>query len=550
MAGIVGEGGTVRYLPRVTVRLMPKAYSDAERVATDAYSAQIDVLKQARDAAIKKLVEGRRSELAAAKEKYDTELKIALERVTLDPFSVAPDCLMYDSGLDGVVIICDQEHPSELWKVHLSPQLRKLFVHPAIIGTFDVRTFDQESTPIIRNQRGALSAIPLESYQQVPEFSKQIEKAVKKERDQAKLKGTAPLPPEVANAAVRRFITEWFKETITGLGYWRIGNFGNVRPVFFVTAATLLQAASKRTVKSATDKPLSAFIAAKDGINAKYDSQQAEADATFRLGAEGAERKRAAAVDAAMKRTPPVQETATSLQGEAVLTVPTGNFTIIAEDTTTDQHLRWSIPVPPVRASSQAIELTDANALKATPTTIASPAAQVSYPKAGNLSATEREEYNLRYGSRLLKSWTSTALLHDAIPAGDDLEVVDSPLGFGFQLQASSTSVFNTLRMTDNDMAGRFFKDLVAPYLQVLPQDLRTIGGSQAFEAVSLRIAGRKKSFLEKYAVGDAFVLTYIFRVADVESYGNQKIDAQQLLDRGHITYDQGRINVRLVSAQ
>jgi hypothetical protein len=291
-------------------------------------------------------------------------------------------------------------------------------------------------------------------------------------------------------------------------------------------------------------------MAAKDGINATYDSQQAEADATFRLGAEGAERKRTAAIDAAMKRTPPVQETATSLQSEAMLTVPAGDFTIIAEDTTSDQHLRWSIPVPPVRASSQTIELTDANALRATPTTIASPAAQMSYPKAGNLSATERAEYDLRYGSRLLKSWTSTAALHEAIPAGDDLKVLDSPLGFGFQLQASSTSVFNTLRMTDNDMAGRFFKDLVAPYLQALPEDLRTIGGSQAFEAVSLRITGRKKSFLEEYTVGDSFVLTYTFRVADVESYANQKIDAQQLLDRGHITHDQGRINVRLVSAQ
>jgi hypothetical protein len=149
-----------------------------------------------------------------------------------------------------------------------------------------------------------------------------------------------------------------------------------------------------------------------------------------------------------MKRTPPVQETATSLQGEAMLTVPAGDFTIIAEDTTSDQHLRRSIPVPPVRASSQTIELTDANALKATPTTIASPAAQMSYPKAGNLSATERAEYNLRYGSRLLKSWTSIALLHEALPIGADLKVVDSPLGFGFQILASSTSVFNTLRMT------------------------------------------------------------------------------------------------------
>jgi hypothetical protein len=527
---------------------MPRAYSDAERVATDAYSAEIVVLKQTRDTTIKKLVEGRRSELAGAKEEYDKQLRMALESVTLDPFAAAPDCLIDRSLWHWDSAACDQEYGFGE-KVYLSPQLRKLFVHPATIGTFDVRTYNPDNTPIVRNRIAALLAIPIESYQQVPEFSKEIEKAIAQERDRAKLKRGQPLPPEVANAAVVRFRDEWVKGQLSARSY-QLGEFGHVTPDFFVTAATLLQAASKRALKSATDKPQSAFVVAKDGINAKYDSQQAEADAAFGLGAEGAERKRAAAVDAAMKRTPPVQETATSLQGEAVLTVPAGDFTIIAEDTTTDQHLRWSIPVPHVRVPSQTIELTDANALRATPATIASPAAQMRFPKAGNLSATERADYSLRYGSRLLKSWTSIAVPHEAIPIGDDLKVVDSPLGFGFQLNASSTSVFNTLRMTDNDIAGRFFKDLVAPYLQALPQDLRTIGGSQAFEAVSLGIIGNKKSFADQYAVSDYIFLTYIFRISDVESYSNQKIDAQQLLDRGHITQGQGRINVRLVSAQ
>jgi hypothetical protein len=530
---------------------MPRAYSDAERVATDAYSAEIGALKQTRDTTIKKLVEGRRGELSAAKEDYDRELRRAMENVALDPFSAVPDCLRHDDTLRNWGA-CDERYRFGE-TVHISAQLRKLFVHPATIGAFDVRTFNPDNTPIIRNRMAALSAIPIESYQQVPEFSKEVEKAISKERDRAKLKRGQALPPDAANAAVVRFRDEWVKAAVkaaTGGYSYQLRRFGNIDPDFFAAAATILQAESKRAVKSATDKPLSVFIAAKDGINAKYDSQQAEADAMFRLGAEGAEGKRAAAVHAAIKRTPPVQETATSLQGEALLTVPAGNFTIIAEDTTTDQHLRWSIPVPSVHESFQTIELTDANALKATPTTIASPAARMSYPKASDLSATERAEYNLRYGSRLLKSWASIALLHDAIPSGDDLDLLDSPLGFGFQIQASSTSVFNTLRMTDNDIAGRFFKDLVALYLQALPQDLRTIGGSQAFEAVSLRITGSKKSFAEEYAVGDSFVLTYTFRVADVESYANQKIDAQQLLDRGHITQGQGRINVRLVSAQ
>lgn len=549
VAGVVSEGGTVRYLPRVTVRLMPKAYSDAERVATDAYSAEIEALRQTRDATIKKLVDGRRGELAAAKEEYDRAFQRAMENVTLDPFSAAPDCLMYDSILNKVEGTCDQRYGIGN-KVSLSPQIRHLFVHPAIIGAFDVRSYKPESTPIIRNRQSALAAIPLESYQQVPEFSKEIEKAIGKERDRAKLKRTQALTPEVSKAAVARFCDEWVKAARGGYSY-PLKKFGGVRPDFFDTAANLLQAASKRAVKSATDKPLSAYVAGKDTVNATYDARQAEADATFKRGAEAAERTRAAALDAAMKRTPPVQETATSLQGEATLSVPLGDFTIIAEDTTTDQHLRWSIAVPRDRASSPTIELTDANALKATPTTIASAAAQPSYPKAASLSETERAEYNLRYGSRLLKSWTSASVLHDALPVGEDLELVDSQLGFAFQLAAESTSVFNTLRMTDNDMAARFFKDVVAPYLQSLPSDLRTTGGSQAFEAVSLRITGRKKSFADEYAIGDRFVLTYTFRVADVESYANQKIDAQQLLDRSHITHDQvGRISVKLVAAQ
>ena len=96
VAGIVGEGGTVRYLPRVTVRLMPKAYSDAERVATDAFSAEIDAFKRTRDTTIKKLVEGRRSELATAKKDYDRELRSVMENVTLDAFLTTPDCLMHD----------------------------------------------------------------------------------------------------------------------------------------------------------------------------------------------------------------------------------------------------------------------------------------------------------------------------------------------------------------------------------------------------------------------------------------------------------------------
>jgi len=89
------------------------------------------------------------------------------------------------------------------------------------------------------------------------------------------------------------------------------------------------------------------------------------------------------------------------------------------------------------------------------------------------------------------------------------------------------------------------------PYLQSLPTDLKSTGGSQAFQAVTISILGSKKSFTDEYATGDSFWLNYVFRVADVESFAAQKIDAQQLLDRGHLSQDGlGRISVKLVAGQ
>ncbi len=187
----------------------------------------------------------------------------------------------------------------------------------------------------------------------------------------------------------------------------------------------------------------------------------------------------------------------------------------------------------------------------ATPNTVASAATSQEFPKASSFSDTDRAEYNLRYGSRLLKTWHTQAILHDAIVTQEELQVSDTPFGFGFSLLATSGSVFNTLRMNDNDIASRFFKDIVGPYLQSLPTDLKSTGGSQAFQAVSISILGSKKSFTDEYASGDSFWLNYVFRVADVESFAAQKIDAQQLLDRGHLSQDGlGRISVKLVAGQ
>ncbi|MGC2745707.1 MAG: hypothetical protein WA672_21265, partial [Candidatus Angelobacter sp.] len=67
---------------------------------------------------------------------------------------------------------------------------------------------------------------------------------------------------------------------------------------------------------------------------------------------------------------------------------------------------------------------------------------------------------------------------------------------------------------------------------------------------LSVEVLTSSKSFADEYAVAHSFWLNYVFRLADVESFAAQKIDAQQLLDRGHITNDQiGRITMKLVGA-
>jgi hypothetical protein len=126
------------------------------------------------------------------------------------------------------------------------------------------------------------------------------------------------------------------------------------------------------------------------------------------------------------------------------------------------------------------------------------------------------------------------------------IELTDTPLGFGFSVEGSSNDVFNTLKMDDNKIAIRFFKDKVVPFLRELPEDLKATGGENAFQSVSVLIRGHKKDFAEKYAVDSSVDFKYVFRISDVESFVSQKIDAQQLLDRGHITQDDvGRIALK-----
>jgi hypothetical protein len=86
----------------------------------------------------------------------------------------------------------------------------------------------------------------------------------------------------------------------------------------------------------------------------------------------------------------------------------------------------------------------------------------------------------------------------------------------------------------------------VIPFLQGIPADLKPTGGESAFQAVSVSIVASKMDFSEKYAVDHTFTVEDVFPLTDVESFVNQKIDTQALLDRGHLTQDDvGRISLK-----
>jgi hypothetical protein len=549
VAGVVEQGGTVRYLPRVDVRVFPQKYAEAERSATATYTSEIERLRQIRDAKYKDITDRRKAELQQAEDRYNQQLRIALTNFKFDPADGVPGCADYESILQRTEL-CSQYGIGQ--KVQLSSQLRKWMTRPALIGTFDPQTFKADKTPYSRDQRGALLAVPFSEYEQVPEFQNQIQKAAQKERSQSHVAAGGALSDEAQHSVVTRFTTEWTAAASKTSYYGRsdLAKFGYLTFDFILTAHKELEKSGQLALRKNTDPLLLAYMNAKDEINSKYDSQQAAADTEFQAAAKSAEQHRAALLDVAARSTPPIATASTSLQGDTVISLSTGIYSLYAEDTTTDHHYRWALPIA-VRNQPQTVELTDANALKATAETMASASAQPSYPKATDLTATQKAEYDLRYGSRLLGSWSKVCSAGGARSHAEDrLLLNDSPLGFGFAVMCTSDNVFNTLRMNDNDIAARMFRDYVTPYLRALPSDLKGTGGSQAFETVSVNVLASSKSFADEYATGNLFWLDYVFRLADVESFASQKIDAQQLLDRGHITNDRiGRITVKLVGA-
>jgi uncharacterized protein GlcG (DUF336 family) len=561
VAGIVAADGTVKYLPRVNIELMPKSYQAAEQKATAEYKSEIDALSAEREGKIRDLVEGRQKELAAARQKYGQDLADSLQAVSLTPAQALPSCVkatlildQYDS-CDGSYSIGD--------RLALSTPLQALLASPLIVGTFNPRTFTAGTTPAAMNLSNALNGIPFRSYLAVPEFSKFMALMLKKDSKLLKAKlGTdkitadTELPVDLASELTSQFVSSWIHNSEAYKSHELYADdamkqsFGGISSTIVAFSLDQMEISAKSAIKTAREAPMKRYIADKDSIDVHYDNLQLQADSAMKAASEAAEKKRSDALAAVRELHPSLQQVTTSLQGQATILVPQTGGVLYAEDVTTDRHLRWEIAVVPAHLP-KVLELTDANALVATPQEAASAAATPVFPHAATLSAMQLDEYDLRYGSRLLKTWRLVALSHDATVVQDQLAVTDSPLGFAFSVSSVSDNVYNTLRMKDNDIAVAYFKQLIAPYLQEVPNDLKSTGGSQAFEAVSMSVVGSKKDFSEEYAVGQTFTITYVFRLADVESFVAEKIDTQQLLDRGHISQDDiGRISVKYTPGQ
>jgi hypothetical protein len=555
VAGIVGSDGTVKYLPRVQVLLMPKGYQGAEAGANAFYKSEMDAASADREKKVAVFIEERRNDLNQARQKYESELSEAIAKVTITPLQAAPNCVTaFATG--NLYYEC---RTNSTFDIHLSDQFRTFLTSAQILGSFKPDTFSAKNAPGSRDLKAAMATIPFRDYLSCPEFEKAAKFVVKKNSKSLKqVVGTdsitsstvlsdevsARLSGALANVWVvisekantdfssGTFITEYFHGLPSGAVDYLLKQ---------------IEGAATQAVDHGKFEVLSKYIAEKDKINLHYDSLQREADDAMNAASDSAEKKLVDALAEARRIYRPLQETTTSLQGQATITVPSTGGILYAEDMTTDRHLKWAVPILGGKVP-KTLELTDSNAIPVTPkgsTAVAKSAAKA-FPTAKSLTDEQRDEYHLRYGTRLMRSWELQSAAHSLTSSQHKLILDDTPMGFGFVVIGGSTDVFNTLRMDDNKIAVRFFKDLVIPFLQGVPSDLKATGGENAFEAVSVSIVGSKKDFSQEYAIGQSVTVNYVFRIADLESFVAQKIDTQQLLDRGHISQDGvGRISLK-----
>src|SRR6266436_402967 len=560
VAGIVGSDGTVKYLPRVQVLLMPKGYKDVESVANAFYKSEMDAASADREKKVAVLIQERRDDLNQARQKYASELSEAIGKVTIIPLQAAPNCVT-SFATSNFYYEC---RTNSTFDIHLSDQFRAFLTSAPILGPFKPDTFLARNAPGSRDLKAAMATIPFRDYLSCPEFERAAKFVVKKNSKSLKqvmgtdsITSSTVLSDEVSSRLSGALANVWV--VISEKANTDFSSSTFITDYFHGLPSGAVDYLLKR-IESATTQAvdhekfavLSRYIAEKDKINHHYDSLQREADDAMNAASDSAEKKLTNALAEARRTYRPLQETTTSLQGQTTIAVPSSGGILYAEDMTTDRHLKWAVPIIGAKVP-KTLELTDANAIPVTSrgSTAVAKSAENAFPSAKNLTDEQRDEYHLRYGTRLMRSWELQSTAYSLTASQHKLILDDTPMGFGFGVIGASTDVFNTLRMDDSKIAVRFFKDLVIPFLQGVPSDLKATGGENAFEAVGVSISGSKKDFSQEYAVGKGFTINYVFRTADVESFVAQKIDTQQLLDRGHISQDGvGRISLKYTASE
>jgi len=555
VAGIVASDGTVKYLPRVQVLLMPKGYQGAEAGANAFYKSEMDAATADREKKVAVFIEERRNDLNQARLKYESELSEAIAKVTITPLQAVPNCVTaFATG--NLYYEC---RTNSTFDIHLSDQFRAFLTSAQILGSFKPDTFSAKNAPGSRDLKAAMATIPFRDYLSCPEFEKAAKFVVKKNSKSLKqvvgtdsITSSTVLSDEVSTRLSGALANVWVvisekANTDFSSGTFITEYFHGLPSGAVDYLLKQIEGAATQAVDHGKFEVLSKYIAEKDKINLHYDSLQREADDAMNAASDSAEKKLVDALAEARRIYRPLQETTTSLQGQATITVPSTVGILYAEDMTTDRHLKWAVPILGGKVP-KTLELTDSNAIPVTPkgsTAVAKSTAKA-FPTAKSLTDEQRDEYHLRYGTRLMRSWELQSAAHSLTSSQHKLILDDTPMGFGFVVIGGSTDVFNTLRMDDNKIAVRFFKDLVIPFLQGVPSDLKATGGENAFEAVSVSIVGSKKDFSQEYAIGQSFTVNYVFRIADLDSFVAQKIDTQQLLDRRHISQDGvGRISLK-----
>jgi hypothetical protein len=379
-------------------------------------------------------------------------------------------------------------------KFNMSPQAQAYFLDSAVIGQFDPATFHYSSTPYAGNPASSVRSIPYGTVTSVPEFRQELGKLEKKQKDKEK---QPQLSPEGQVAVLDAFYSEWDKANksrdFLGNSPRIVKEYGGLGPIFFEFFGKELEDNSAALVKRLQTYELRKFVAEKDEINSAFDAREAKIDATYRNSFSEAKERHAADLRLAGQTAPTLLQAVTSLSGEASVGIPADAAFLYAEDTASDRHLSWKISLG--KRPIGKLELTSDNAMNASALSTGLTARQSSFPSASSLSALDKDEYEVRYGSRLAKTWT------EAVPAdisiSDRLSVVDSPVGFAFQQIGLSTTTYNTLRMTDNQIATRLFSEAIAPYLLKLPSALEGIGATDKFQAADILISCSKKDFLE-----------------------------------------------------